>query len=202
MSLTVKGGNGFGRLTQTAGTKIVRGVPPRTGCFTRIIKLVYTAAGTAHGVTVLRSLGRTRATAVAAISQADLVVAADPGPSGNGIAANDRIAIRHAADGVTRFYTVSAWNSGTRTITLSANLTVAVAVGDHVWMMGVEADTDPKQGEAHPVLRGVASVTSTYEDREVGVVGSNATDEPLLIISDNATAAGTLEQVSYAHTNN
>jgi hypothetical protein len=200
MPVVVKGGNGFGRITATAATKIVRGIPGRVGAFTRLRKLVYLAAGTAHTITVLRSIGRTRANGAAAASQADLVVLADPGPSGNGIAANDRIAIRHAVDGVTRFYTVSAWNSGTRTITLSANLTVAVTDRDHVWMFGVEADTDPSQGEAHPIFPGTASTLVTYDEGDIGVVASNASDEPLLVIVDNATAAGTLQQTTYAHT--
>lgn len=203
MDLAVKGGRGYGRISVAFGTKIVRGLPGRAGCRTRLRKLVYTAAGTEHAVTVLRAIGKTRAVGAVASGQTDIVLQADPGPTGNGIGNDDRVAIKHAVDGVTRFYLVAAasgWNAGTKTLKLSAALAVAVSDRDQVYMFGVEADVDPNTGEAHPVFRGIASVTTTYADDVVGLVESNGTDEPLLVISNNITATGYLEQTSVAHT--
>lgn len=201
------GGYGFGKSSVAFGTVISVLVPPsgraRPGV-TRVTKIAYTAAGTAHTITCLRPLGRTTVAAAAAASQTDFVLAANPGTTAgyggisNGIAANDFVAIRTASDGITRLYKVSSVN--TLTVTLTGNLTVALAAGDVVWFFGITSDTDGRTGQAHPAFTGTASVTTTYEDREAGVVASVAVDEPILVQSNNATATGTIEQVSFVYT--
>jgi hypothetical protein len=200
MDLALKGGNGRGQLTATAGTKITRLIPALVGGFTRLIQLVYAASTTAHTLTVLRSLGRTRANANAAAGQPNVVLQADPGPTGDGIAAGDWVVIRTAADNVCRLYVVSSWTSGTSTLVLTTNLVAAVTARDSVWLMGVEADTDPRTGEAQPSFPAAASATTTYSDSNVGLVGSNNADEPLVVVSNNATAAGTLELTTFGYT--
>lgn len=199
------GGNGDGGKTQTAGTVIQYLVPPNRNGYTRITTLVYTDTGTAHTLTFLRPLGATTASAAAAASQAVVNLTADPGVAAgygginNGIAANDFIAIRHSADGVTRLYKVSSVS--TLAITLTANLTVAVAAGDKVWFFGITTDTDGRTGSAHPALKGgAASGDVTFTDRDAGVIASVAKDEPILFNSNNATGAGTLKQIGYCYT--
>lgn len=200
------GGNGSGGFTQTAGTVIRYLVPPDSRGFTRITKLVYTCGSTAHTVTCLRPLGKTTVAAAAASGQTDFVLTANPGTTAayggisNGIAANDLVAIRTASDGITRLYTVSSVS--TLTVTLSGNLTVALAADDDVWFFGITTDTDGRTGAAHPALLPPASATTSYEDREGGVVASMAKDEPILVNSNNATNAGTLAQVSYCYSVN
>ena len=198
------GGNGFGTTTQTAGTVIQVLVPPDRRGFTRVSKFVYTAQGTAHTGTFLRPLGRTTVAAAAAAAQTDLVLTANPGTTAayggitNGIAANDFIAVRTKSDNITRLYKVSSVS--TLTITLTANLTVALAVGDDVWFFGITTDTDGRTGQAHPAFTLTASAATTVSDSDGGVVASLLPDEPILFNSNNATAAGTLNQLNYAYT--
>lgn len=200
------GGNGIGTVTQNAGTVIQALVPPRRDGITRVTKFAYTAQGTAHTGTFLRPLGRTTVASAAAAAQTDFVLTANPGTTAayggisNGIAANDFVAIRTASDGITRLYKVSSVS--TLTITLTANLTVALAAGDDVWFFGVTGDTDGRSGAAHPAHTLTASVQTSKEDREGGVVATFSKDEPILFNSNNATAAGTLDQLNYCYTNN
>lgn len=190
------GGNGTGGLTQPFGTRIRFLIPPRPRGYTRISKLVYTAQGTAHTVTCARPIGDTTA-AGAAAGQAVIVLAADPGVTGNLLNTNDLLAVREA-DGVTRLYIVSSIS--TLTVTLTTNLTAGTTAGASVWNFGALTDTDPVIGTAHPTLRGIASATTSYEDREGGVFASHETDSPLLVDSNNITAQGTLEQLSWSYT--
>lgn len=198
--MNVTGGGGFGKLTQTAGTVISRLIPPKSGNITRLTKLVYTADTTAHTVTVCRPIGtRVKLSSGASAGQAVINLSADPGPSGNGIAANDFICLKHD-DGVYRLHKVSSVS--TLAITLTANLSVVASANQPVWFFGAIADTDPNIGEAHNSLRGIASATTTYEDAPdgAGLFASHNTFEPLLVQSNNATAAGTLEQLNWKWT--
>lgn len=203
MAFSINSGNGFGQKTATAGTRIRRLIPPLAANTTRLNKFKYRTTGTAHTATVLRSIGSTYATTAANAGQADVIVAADPGPAGNGIAAGDLIAIRTNSDGITRLYVVSSWASVTRAITFTTNLTVAVAVRDMVWDFGVESDTDPVTGEAQQAY-GLPAATNpqetTYEQDTVGINASNNVYEPLLISVDNATNAGVILETVYTQT--
>lgn len=191
------GGNSLGRVTQSSGTVINRLVPPRRGAFTRVTKIVYTAAATAHTLTAMRSLGTTTLSAAAAASQAVINLTADPGPSGNGIAANDYLAIEND-DGTVFLDTVSSVSS--LAITMTTNLATALSAGQRVWFFGVAANTDPKLLAAHTAFTLTASVTTTYSEPVVGVIASHEENEPILLQSNNATNAGTLEQVTWIHT--
>lgn len=197
LALGAYGGNCIGRQSVAFGTVINSLVPPRKKSLTRVSTVRVTAAGTAHTLTMLRPLGRTTASAVAAISQAVVNLTAQP-QSGNNVAANDLIAIRHSADGVTRLYTVSSVSS--LAITMTGNFTVAIAAGDDVWFFGVIGDTDPLIGSAHPTLPIPASATTVYQDTIGGVVASHLPDQPILLQSNNATATGAIEHVAYAYT--
>lgn len=190
------GGNGAGNLTQAAGTVISFLIPPHLSGFTRISKVVYTAGTTAHTLKFCRPIGKTTASAAAAAGQAVINLTADPGPTGNPIAANDLLAIRET-DGVTRLYTVSS--VATLAITLTGNLTAGAAAGASVWTFGVIGDTDPVIGTAHPSLGGTASATTTYEEREGGLFASHLKDSPILFQSNNATVAGTLQQLNWGY---
>ena len=199
MSLQTQGvyGDSLGKATAAANTTIDVLVPPKSGYFTRISTLRYLSAGTAHTITMMRSLGTTTVASTAASGQAVVNLTAQP-QSGNDVAANDYLAIRHSADGVTRLYKVLSVSS--LAITLTANLSVACAAGDKVWFFGVSGDTDPVTGSAHPVLAPAVSTTTTFTDTVAGVSASHYADEPIMLTSSNATAAGEFDQVSYAYT--
>lgn len=196
-SFPVLSGGGYGKVTQTAGTKINRLIPPHKRGFSRLMKLVYTAGATTHTLTVMRALGKTYTTADAAASQAVINIAANPGPSGNALAGSDYVAYR-TDEGTYILDTVSSISS--LAVTLASSLSAALLAGAEVWMFGVAADTDPTIGEAHNSLRGLLNATTTYSEELVGLFCSHNIDEPLLIQSDNASNAGVIEQINYSHT--
>lgn len=199
-------GNGDGGKTATAGTAIQYLVPPNGNGRTRMTTFVYTSGGTQHTLTFLRPLGLTKVNGAAASGQAVVNITADPGATANSyggvnnpIAANDFVAIREK-DGITRLYKVSSVS--TLAITLATNLVAGCVGGESFWDFGVPADTDGRSGSAHPALKPTLSADTTYTDRDGGVVASYAADEPILINSDNPTAAGTFKNFSWAYTIN
>ena len=122
LNLPAFGGNVLGLKTAAAGTAFAHLVPPPTTLkrgYTRILQFGYTAGNTAHNVGVMLALGSTTTSAASNVNTNTLTLTADPGPTGNGIAANDYIAVEHS-DGTVLPYTVSAWNSsvgaGSRTV--------------------------------------------------------------------------------------
>jgi hypothetical protein len=209
------GHNGDGGKTAAAGTRIRYLIPPdpkRVGK-TKVTLARYISAGTPHTLTFARPIGRTTVSAVAAAGQAVVNITADPGvttgltdpfngavigPNTNAIAANDLVAIRET-DGVTRFYTVQSVS--TLAITLTGNLVKGCAAGDAFWNFGIVGDTDPRTGSAHPALLPPVSATTTYQggSNDGAVLGTIGTDEPILVDSGNAAAAGTIDQLSWAY---
>lgn len=203
MPFNVNNGNGFGKATANAGTRIRVLLPPLAANTTRLNLFSYQTNGVAHVATVLRSLGNTTVTTTAAAGQPSIIVTADPGPAGNGISAGDLIAVRTNSDGVTRLYTVSSWTSVSRTITFTTNLTVGVEPRDVVWDFGVESDTDPVTGlpqQQYALPAASNPEVTTYSQDTVGINAGNAVYEPLLISVDNGTTAGTVLQAVYTQT--
>lgn len=194
------GSSGFGQKTATAGTRINRLIPPRKRAYTRLKRLAATCGTTSHTVTALRPLGRTTLTAAAASGQAVVNLTADPGPSGNGIAANDLVAIREV-DGITRQYTVQSVS--TLAITLTANLVAGAAKGADFWDFGAVADTDPRTGEAHQpyVLPAAGSGTlqTIFGGTDGVMLSTIGADEPILLSDSNGTTAGSIDEVQYAY---
>lgn len=191
------GGNGYGKQTQTAGTVINRLLPPNKNGRLRVTKVSATASTTAHTLTALKSLGRTTASSAAASGQAIVNFAADPGAGiSNAIAANDFVAIRESD--ATRVYKVSSVS--TLAITMTTNIVTGVAVNADIWFFGVAADTDPSTGEAHQGFAIGASAQTVLSDAEGGVIATPKVDEPILLQDNNATAAGSIDQVSWTYT--
>lgn len=209
LALAGFGNNGDGGKTQIAGTLIQYLVPPNRLGRTVITSLSYILGSTAHTLTFLRPLGKTTIASAAAAGQTDFVLTANPGTTAayggisNGIAANDYVAIRTASDGITRLYKVSSVS--TLTVTLTANLTVALAAGDTLWFYGITTDTDGRTGAAHPALLPTVSTTNNFPgtaNPDACVVASLAKDEPIMINSSNGTTAGTILGVSWAYVAN
>jgi hypothetical protein len=219
------GAQGYGKVTQTADTVITRLIEPKAGCITRIRYLKYTAAGTAHTLTVMRPLGKTSLTAAAAASQAVVNVQINPGnysaiatalgtptcrTSNNLAAANDFVAYQ-CADGTWVLDTISSISS--LAITLTSNVpTGGLALGTTLWWFGIITDTNPGNAEAHPQFTLTASTAVTFgsvDDNYAGWLGSlpayptlgmSGFGEPMVCHSGNATAAGTLNEVSALYT--
>lgn len=175
---------GFGKLTQAFGTAIVRTIQPVINHYTHLSSLKYLAAGTAHTITVMRPLGRTTLSAAADANQAVINLTADPGS----IAGNDYVVIAKP-DGTFHTGVVSSVNS--LAVTLTANVpTGGFANGAIVWFMGVAGDHTNSQFD------GTASTLVSHGDGISSLFGTLDDYAPMIVYSNNATAAGTLQQVS------
>lgn len=204
----VVGRKGYGRITQTAGTVITRLIEPHPDAWTRITSVTVNTAATAHILTLLRPLGRTRFSADAAAAQQVVNISADPGdyPSGvrtadNAIAANDYVAYQ-AADGTFVLDTVSS--VATLAITLATNLpTGGVKEGEYFWFFGIVTDTNPNDAQAHPRFNLLANTqTILGRDANLGTIPDHklldigrGTFQPLVLVVDNGTNASTIESV-------
>jgi hypothetical protein len=197
MSLTFSafGGGLVGKATAAANTAFVVTIPPyRTSGgalagYTRLAQMSVTQGGTANAVYFMRPIGRAVTTAASNSGTNTITLSADPGPSGNGIAANDYVCVQQS-DGTILTTTVSSWNSSTKVLTLSANTTANVASGAKVWDFGVYTDTDPVTGAAHVQIPTTANATTTFTAGPAGFAGAQPGD-PLLIYNPNATNAST-----------
>ncbi len=211
-SMMLQGRFSFGKKTASAGTAITILCPPRRRLKTVVTRLRVTAAGTAHVLTCLREIDRATVTTAVAASGTSIVLSknignAPIGPYGSAsqlaadhLAANDYYVVE-LPDGTYLVDTASAYNASTFTITPNATIpTNGIAAGATVWMLGVAADSDPFDpvAGAFPALNVGASATTEWPNdapAEACVFSSYLPYSPLLLYDNNATAAGTIEQV-------
>lgn len=211
MQQLVKDVFNLGNLTKTAGTVIDQVVPAKNRLKAVVTSMSYLCGTTAHTLTVMKVMSKTRLLANAAASQAVITVAVDLGlaaPRNTVLAANDYVAVQ-CKDGSTFLSTVASVSGSAPSfsITLNNNLTVAAngpgAVnpggqsnpagnieGGWVWFFGVVAD----QTATAQLM--TVSVANTLSDSTGGVASASSYEEPLFIHSNNATAAGTLSYVN------
>ena len=197
MSLTLIGSEGAGKITETAGTRIRRLIGGKGGCFTHLLNMRYTAGATAHTITVMRGQSYTTLSAAALAAQADVVLTAAITDGTNAVAANDLVAIKKP-DGSWHLGLVSAWTAGTLTLTLTANVpTGGFNKGAAVICYGVAGDS----GHDNYKFAAGSGATTNYPAVENGgsLIRSRRQNEPLIIDSDNATNAGTLENATVGH---
>jgi hypothetical protein len=206
MSVASFGGTSFGQTNPavTFGTVINRLCFPDKRGITRITSLGYLPGTTGHTITAFRFPGNTTLSAAAAAGQAVIALTADPAlaATGTAIATNDWIVIRRAADGVARVYQVSSVSG--LNVTLSANLAtgLGLAAGDKVWWAGQTTTKDPRTGELYPIFVTTASTQFTLTNDTAGVVQGLSVDEPIMLQSNNATAAGVFTSVGVCTTAN
>lgn len=202
----------YGRLTQTAGTKIVRCCEPDQKGYTTLTYLENKVAATAHILTVMKPLGYTTIAAANAVTGSDTtwVLTADPGDytgwciGDNAIAANDWLVLE-LDDGTMLVDTVSSVSSLTMTMTTGTSSVQTAAALNRVFFFGIETDTNPFDGLAHARYTMEASGTRIFGDMPgdsiAGFFGSNRRSEPILLVVDNGTNASTLERVCVAYSN-
>jgi hypothetical protein len=193
--------------TITADTLIEVVIPPKEDCRTRLMKLEYTSAGTAHTVTMMRPLSKTTLSAAAGTGQAVVNLTAEPGAGiaaygttvAGAIAANDYLVIRKESTGVS--YLVKVSSVATLAITLTANVPVAFAAGDTVWFYGVPTNVQTNTARGHVALLPPVSATTTYASTDwgEGIFTTSERDAPVIVSSTNATAAGTIKLINAAY---
>lgn len=193
------------QLTATAGTAITCLIPPRKRAFTRLTSVLYRCAGTAHTVSLMKAFSRTTLAAAAAASATTVVLSANPGtgtPAG-AIANGDWIAIK-LDDG--SFFIATVTVSGL-SMTVAA-LPAAAAAGNDVFFFGVPGDHTSTQTNPKPnPIKGsqivcTASVLNSWTDPAAGLCQSLEQYSPLMVHSNNATAAGTFELISAVYSSN
>lgn len=201
MALALKKGFGFAGGTQTAGTVITALVQPVRRMWTVLTTLIYTSAGTAHSLALMKPLSRGITTQAQVAgdtlvkSTTELGAAATNPATGamlNAAAANDYIAVR-LDNGRAHLSTISSVSTTSGVTTYNLNTAIptgrSVPANARIWYFGLTSD-------GHPILKPAVSVTSTKQDVEAGLLSSDQPHDPLLVISDNITAAGNIEVVS------
>lgn len=181
----------YGSKTETAGTAITRVIAPRPGGKAVISSFQYSTAGTEHTITIMTTLADKTVSSDAAASQAVVSLNAIPvAPDGSVLAANDFLVLQYE-DGTWNAHKVSSLSG--LDVTLTANLSKKVLKGTRAFFMGAPADHADRQ------FKVAASKDMTFADAAVGVGSSSRTGEPIMIQSDNATAAGNLRHVAYKY---
>lgn len=204
---------GYGEKTVAANTVIVQLIEPAANFGTYVADFVYTSGNTAHTVTVMRPLNSAKVVSAIApnTAAAVLTLTADPGVysgtracrvADNPIAPADYIAVE-LSDG-TIFNDVANTNTTGASLVLTTTLPVLVGIpaGAKVWFYGITTDLNPADGQAHLKMTTTANAAkevlwgSQSGEAEAVGIGSNSFYEPLLIVSSNGTAAGTINRVS------
>jgi hypothetical protein len=184
----------FGYHAELADTTIDEEVPGRDGERLALIEALVTAGGTAHTLYIMYAEGtgsRNTASAIAAADQKDLVCTDAPkDPAGNAAAASDIIAYETAAGW--EFNTIASLD--TKTITLTNNIASAVPAGAKVMVFGVAADG------ANFQLAVGASAQSEFGKGSLCVVHPYS-GEPFYVQDNNATAAGSIDNLVFAYLN-
>lgn len=194
-------------LTAAAGTAITGLIPPRRAAFTRLTRVQYRCGSTAHTLTFLKAFGKTVLAAGVAQSGTSITLAADPGagtPSGN-LANGDWVCVELDGGG---FFLSPVSSLTGLTMTVNA-LPAAAKAGNRVWTFGVPGDhpatsqttlkPNPERGSA---LTCTASALNDWSDVASGMCQSLEQDSPLMVHSNNATAAGTFEMAAASYTLN
>lgn len=134
------GVDSYGCKTATAGTAISQTITGRSGKRLAILAFATSCGETATHLYFLQTLGATKVVGAVASGLTTVVLTADPGPSSNGIAANDNIAIV-LDNGTYQFTTVNSWSSTTKTAVLNAALGDDVNDGAAFYDLGIFSDT-------------------------------------------------------------
>ena len=187
--------------TESADTEIIELIPPQAGLVPRITAYSYTSAASEHIVYFMRAIGETTAvgqslTGQAIIEFADVSIFKDTSGTDEDLNTDDYVCYMTAA-GKCEWNKVSSLSGSA--VTLANNLAEVVNAGAQIWTFGELARN------MHVQHRPPVSATSDHAGLNLqgGVpvqldqynVRSGIGD-PMLITSNNATAAGVLRHVS------
>lgn len=194
-------GDALLKKTEAANTEIVRMAPPRTGQNARVSKVVYTTAGTSHNLYFMTPYSQVTVASEAASGQATLVLSSIPTlPDGLILAAGDFLVFQYE-DGYWETGKITSisgntvtfsrcWLASDRAGGATANLNKKVLKSSTVHVMGAPADHDQR------LIETTTSSTETFEDASSGLCTSGV-NEPILFVSSNGTAAGTVKQFGF-----
>ncbi len=186
MGILAKGVFHQGENTETLDTVIRAFIPPKARTKILITTFKYTAAATAHVLSIIQVRGRTTVASDAAASQKVVNLVAQP-EAGNDVAAADLMAFE-LANGLVIFDVVAS--VVTLAITMTVNFAQIVKAGSPVWFFGVAGDS----GVDTLALK--LSTQTSHVDDLAGVISATEQGDPLILESDNATAAGFLNIIA------
>jgi hypothetical protein len=205
---SIVGHEEYGKNSVAFGTIIQTLVRPFKGAWTKITRICYSTTGTAHTLTIRKSIGKTTLAANAAAAQAVIVLAATPGFTINGtftanraVAGNDYLVVERvdATCGRTTYDLYKVSSVSGLSITLTGNVVGALAKGAQVWLMSLDTDKIPGATNNPTNPKFTTAATAAYANvppifaEDMGVASTVGQEEPMIIESNNATATGTLE---------
>ena len=183
----------FGSSTQTAGTAITRAIPPRVGTRAHVSGFSYTAAATAHTVTMLTVLDTKSVASEAAASQAVVALNSIPtAADGSILAANDYLILQYE-DGSWEPHLVSSLSG--LNVTVSASFSKKILKGSTAYFMGAPGDHSNRQY----TIDASQTFTIAGSTDRVCAAAATAKNQPILVHSNNATNAGILRWVAYSY---
>lgn len=199
-SIRMIGGDGYGKKTAAANTRIQYLVGGVGSLFTHLLNIRVATLATAHVLTVMRGASRTKVTTDLAAAGTSLVIdEALTDGDGNAIAANDLVAVQ-LDNGTWHLSLVTSWTVGTLTLVLTTAIPTGRTArrGARVVNYGVAGDT------WHSLRQFDLAASSTNQFPAVAgavesLVRASAPGEPLLIDIDNATNASTVATTSVGY---
>lgn len=200
--LSFTSGDGFANQTQTAGTRIQRVLGGGLG-FTHLVNLRYTDSGTAHTVTIMRGASGGRGKVVGSVAAGGTSVVVDTALTdggGNAIAASDIVCVK-LDNGTWHISTVSSWTAGTLTIVLTTAVPTGRTIldGAKIVNYGVAGDS---MHSTQQYTMGAGSSAVNIPAVAGGVLSlckASGSNEPLVIDSNNASNAGTINYANIAY---
>lgn len=186
--------------TAGAGTAIQQLIRGADGLITRINNITYTSAGAAHTITIMRPVAATTIDGGSNGGDSSFDVAnlgamkVTSSSSIELIATNDYLAWVNV-NGIYQFDTVSSVSGNT--VTMTSSLGTAVADGAPVWIFG-ELGRAPHV-TLSPSVSTTTSINCHVQAGQPGQVNTNVrvgSGDPLIVSSDNGTAAGTIVSIS------
>lgn len=193
-------GDGVAAKTATPPTRIRVCMGGGKG-FTHVVNMRYTAAATAHVLTLMRGASRAKVPGGAAAAETSLVL--DTGlidGAGGDVAASDVVAVQ-LDNGTWHVSAVTSYTAATRTLVL----TTAIPTGRTVLAGGkIVCYGDPGDAmHADQKYNAGAAATVNYPSVAGGVMSlckASRSDEPIIFDSPNTTNAGTLEYGNVGNT--
>jgi hypothetical protein len=180
--------------TELAGTAITENIQAQDAKRLALVSAIFTCAGTAHNLRFMFARGtgsRNTTSAGAAAGQAVINTVDNPlDPAGNAAANNDVIAYQ-CTDGTWEFNLVQGIVA--KAVTCQANLVKAVAAGAKVMIFGVVADA------SYLTLHGLANTQNFFQSRGAPVLAHPFIGEPFYLYDLNDAAAGSLDNIVFAH---
>lgn len=195
-------GDGYGSKTLSLGVPIVLVCPPKAGKYTRLDYIQYLPAGTAHTITAMVTLFSTSVATDVALN-GTTITGKQPlsaTEAGGAAAAGDWI-VTIDQNGKYVVYQIASVTGAVNTITTTSDYGDANGTGVSsiieqdapLYFMGAPGNHSKRQ------FLTVASTLFTVAPPLGGIATATRKNQPILVHSDNATAAGSFKAITYSN---